>query len=192
MIPKRIRTYLIVNVVFAMVMVGVMAVRTDLRTGRQLIFNVVLILLFSSLFAVLAGLPMALVEIYLYRKRKGIWYDFNNKPRRPAADFAADTGELARRKSEAIRGRLAHRELASPSHQNRTTLFERKSGDEPVSRGALLLNVAEKLEQSGKREAAETCYRQIIERFAQSPAAHEAARRLASPGRDLSITREVV
>ena len=45
---------------------------------------------------------------------------------------------------------------------------------------ALLLNVAVKLEGSGKREAAETCYRQIVERFAGSPPAREAAQRLAS------------
>jgi hypothetical protein len=180
MIPKRIRTYLIANIVFAILMVVVMDVRTDLRTGRHLVFNVLMIIAFSSLFAVLTVVPLALVEIYLYRKKKGVWYDLKQGPRRPAPDFAALPGELGRRKSDALRARLARGEEPMVNHENRTALFESSPGDEQVSRAALLLTVAVKLEGSGKREAAQTCYRQIVERFADSPAGREAAQRLAS------------
>jgi hypothetical protein len=169
MIPKQIRTYLIVNIVFAVVMVVFMAMETHL----------VLLLFLAALIVV----PVALVEIYLYPKKKGIWYELKQGPRRPAPDFAAVPGELVRRKSEAFRARLASGEESIKSHEDRTTLFESNPGDGPVSRAALQLNVAVKLEQSGKREAAETCYRQIIERFADSLPAREAARRLASMAR---------
>ena len=183
MIPKRIRTYLIVNIVFAILMVLVMAVRSDLRTGRHMVFNVFLVIVFSSIFAALVSVPIALVEIYLYRKKKGVWYDLKQGPRRPAPDFAALRGELVRRKSEAYRARLARGDEVITSHGDRTALFESNSGDGPVSRAALLLNVAIKLERSGKREAAERSYRQIIERFADSPPAREAAQRLESMAR---------
>jgi hypothetical protein len=183
MIPKRIRTYLIANVVFALLMLVVMAARTDLRTGRHLVLNVVLIIVFSSFLAALVGVPLALVEIYLYRKKKGVWYDLKQGPRRPAPEFAALPGELVRRKREAFRARLARGEEPNTSHEDRTTLFESKPGDGPVSRAALQLKLAVELERSGKREAAERCYQQIIERFADSPPARQAAERLASMAR---------
>jgi hypothetical protein len=183
MIPKRIRTYLIVNIVFAVLMVVVMAVRTDLRTGRHLVFNVVSIIVISLFLGALAAVPLALVEFYLYRMKKGVWYELKQGPRRPAPDFAALPGELVRRKSEALRARLARGEELLTSHEDRTTLFESNPGDGPVSRAALQLNVAVQLERSGKREAAERSYRQIIERFADSPPAREAAQRLASMAR---------
>jgi hypothetical protein len=183
MIPKRIRTYLILNIVFALIMVVVMAMRTDLRTGRHLVLNVVSIIFLSSFLAALAALPLALVEIYLYPKKKGVWYDLKRGPRRPAPDFAADRGELVRRKSEALKARLARGEEPKMRREVRSNLFESSSGEGPVSRAALQLNVAVRLERSGKREAAERSYRQIIERFADSPPAREAAQRLASMAR---------
>jgi hypothetical protein len=183
MIPKRIRTYLIVNIVFAVFMVVVMAMRTDLRTGRNLVFNVVSLIAIASLVAALVALPLAIVEIYLYRMKKGVWYDLKQGQRRPAPDFADLPGELVRRKGEAFRARLARGEDLLTSHEDRTTLFESNAADGPVSRAALQLKLAVKLERSGKREAAERSYRQIIERFADSPPAREAAQRLAAIAR---------
>jgi hypothetical protein len=179
MIPKRIRTYLIANIVIAVLMLVVMAVRTDLRTGRHLVLDVALVIMLSSFLAALVVAPLTLVEVYLYRRKKGVWYNLKQGPRRPPPDFVAQPGELARRKSEALRARLARGEDSILSYEDRTALFESDSGDEPISRATLLLTVAIKLEGAGKREAAETCYRQIVDRFAGSPPAHEAAQRLA-------------
>lgn len=180
MFPKRIRTYLILNVASAFLLVVIMAVRPHLKSGRHLIADLMMVFAFLVFFATIVVLPLVLVEIYLYRKKKGVWYDMKQEPRRPAPDFAAPLGELDRRKNEAFRGRLARGEELITSGEDRTQLFESKPGDGSVSRAALLLNVAVKLEGSGKREAAETCYRQIVERFAGSPPAREAAQRLAS------------
>jgi hypothetical protein len=166
MMPKRIRTYLIVNIVFAVLMVVFMAI------GNNLV-------LLSFLLALIVA-PIVLVERYLYPKKKGFWYDLKQGPRRPAPDFAALPGELVRRRSEALGARLARGEALITSREDRTRLFESNPGDGPVSRAALQLKLAVKLEHSGKREAAEKSYRQIIERFADTPPAREAARRLAS------------
>ena len=89
MIPKRIRTYLIGNILIAVLLVVFMAMRASIVS---LLFIVALMVL-----------PFALVEIYLYPKKKGIWYDFKRGPRHPAPDFAPPRGELIRRKSEALR-----------------------------------------------------------------------------------------
>jgi len=164
-------------------MIVVLAVRPHLRTGRHLVYDVLFVLAFSSFFAALVVVPLAIVEIYLYRQKKGVWYELKQGPRRPPADFDALSGELDRRKNEAFRARLARGEEPNRNRKDRKALFESKPRDGPVSRAALLLNVAVKLEGSGKREAAETCYKQIVERFAGSPPALEAAQRLASMAR---------
>jgi hypothetical protein len=179
MFPKRIRTYLILNVASAFVLVIIMAVKPHLKSGRHLIADLMMLIAFAFFFATLVVLPLALVEIYLYRKKKGVWYDMKQGPRRPAPDFAALPDERVRRKNEALRARLARGVEPTTSPEDRTTLFQSHLPDGSVSRAALLLNVAVKLEGSGKREAAERCYRQIVERFGGSPPAREAAERLA-------------
>jgi hypothetical protein len=178
MFPRRLRTYLIVNAVMAILMVFVMALRTELRTGRYLFIDIGLILVYSSVLAALVVGPFALVEIYLYRKKKGIWYEWKTGTRRPPHAFATNPDELRHWKLEAYRARLSRGDLASTRKRERTRLFEAKSQSDPISRAALLLRVADKLELSGKREAARRCYRQIIQRFADSPQARDAARRL--------------
>jgi hypothetical protein len=169
MIPTRIRTYLVVNIVIAVLLVVFMAMRASIA-----------LLLFI---AALVVVPLVLVEVYLYPKKKGIWYDMKHGSRHRAPDFAAQPGELVRRKSEALKARVASGEEPIKSGEDRTTLFESSPGEGLVSRATLQLNVAATLERSGKREAAERSYRQIIERFADSPPAREAAQRLASMAR---------
>jgi hypothetical protein len=169
MIPKRIRTYLIGNIVIAVLLVVFMAMRASIVS---LLFIVALMVV-----------PFVLVEFYLYPKKRGIWYDLKHGPRHPAPDFVALRGELVRRKSEALQARLATGDEPIMGGEDRTKLFESSRGDGSVSRAALQLNVAVTLELSGKREAAERSYRQIIERFADSPPAREAAQRLASMAR---------
>jgi hypothetical protein len=178
MLPRRLRTYLIVNAVLAILMVVVTAVRNELRTGHFLFIDIGLILFYSSVLGAIIFGPLMLVETYLYRKQKGIWYEWKRGTRRPPRDFATNPDELRHWKSEAHRARLNRGDQPPARNRNRTRLFEANAQSDPVSRAALLLSVADKLELSGKREAARRCYRQIIQRFADSPQARDAARRL--------------
>jgi hypothetical protein len=177
--PRSIRTYLTVNLALAVLMAIVMAVRSELRSGRFLFIDIFLIIFYALVLALLAVGPFALIEIYLYRKKKGVWYEWKNGTRRQPHELSANAAELQHWKSEAIRARLARGAEPSQSGSNRTRLFEPNDAADPVSRAALLMTVADKLERSGKREAAERCYLQITQRFADSPQAQEAAQRLS-------------
>src|ERR1700677_480583 len=90
MFPKRIRTYLTFNLVLAVLMAVVMAVRAELRTGRFLLVDIFFIVFYSAVLASLFIGPFALIEIYLYRKKTGVWYEWKNQTRRPRLDRAAD------------------------------------------------------------------------------------------------------
>jgi hypothetical protein len=139
-----------------------------------------LIIFYASVLGSLIVGPFALIEIYLYRQKKGVWYEWKNQTRRPLRDLAMSPEERQHWKSEAYRARLAQSGEPSQNHGDRTRLFEPTNAPDPVSRAALLMTVADTLERSGKREAAERCYLQITERFANSPQAEEAGRRLAA------------
>jgi hypothetical protein len=177
--PRSIRTYLTVNLALAVLMAIVMAVRSELRSGRFLFIDIFLIIFYALVLASLTVGPFALIEIYLYRKKKGVWYEWKNGTRRQPHELAANAAELQHWKSEAFRARLARGAEPSQSGRDRTRLFEPNDAADPVSRAALLMTVADKLERSGKREAAERCYLQITQRFAGSPQAQEAAQRLS-------------
>jgi hypothetical protein len=177
--PRSIRTYLTANLALAVLMAIVMAVRTELRSGHFLFIDIFLIIFYALVLASLTAGPFALIEIYLYRQKKGVWYEWKNGTRRQPYELAANAAELQHWKSEAFRARLARGAESSQSGSNRTRLFEPNDAADPVSRAALLMTVADKLERSGKREAAERCYLQITQRFADSPQAQEAAQRLS-------------
>ncbi len=179
MLPQRIRTYLYVNLALAVLMAVVMALRTQLLSGRFLFVDIFLIIFYAAVLASLTVGPFALIEIYLYRQKKGVWYEWKNQASQPLRDLAMSPEERQHWKSEAYRTRLARGGEPAHTHNNRTRLFEPNKANDPVSRAALLMTVADKLERSGKREAAERCYEQITERFADSPQAREAALRLS-------------
>ncbi len=178
--PQRIGTYLYVNLALAVLMAVVMAGRTELRSGRFLFVDIFLIIFYASVLASLTVGPFALIEIYLYRKKKGVWYEWKNSTRLPHRNLAMSPEERQHWKSEAYRTRLARGTEPALSHTKRTRLFEPNDAADPVSRAALLMTVADKLERTGKREAAERCYLQITQRFTDSPQAEEAGRRLAA------------
>jgi hypothetical protein len=179
-LPQRLRTYLLVNVVIAILMGVVLAVRTELRSGRFFFIDIILILAFASALAALTVGPLALVEIYLYRKNKGVSYDWITRFRRPRGDRVIDPCEIRYRKTEARRVRIARGDPPPADGRDRTRLFEATDSTGTVSRASLLLTVADNLERTGKKEAAGRCYRQIVQRFADSPEAEHAAQRLAS------------
>ena len=179
-VPRRIRTYLTVNVGLAVLMTVVMAVRAELRTGRYLLIDLFLVGFYSTVLASIFAAPFGLVQVYLYRRQKGALYDWQHRTRRRGRDDATRSAERRYWRSEAIRARLTHGSPIPFDPGNRTSLFEHESAADEVSRPALLMKVADRFEQSGKREAAERCYCQITDQFPQSPQAREAAHRLAS------------
>jgi hypothetical protein len=180
MLPQRIRTYLYVNLALAVLMAVVMAVRTGLGSGNFLFIHIFLVIFYASVLASLTLGPFALIEVYLYRQKKGVWHAWKNQPRLPRRGLEMSPAEREHWKSEAYRKRLARAGEPVPIHHNRMRLFEPNDAGGSVSRPALLMTVADKLERSGKREAAERCYRQIAERFGDSPQAKEAGRRLST------------
>jgi hypothetical protein len=178
--PKRIQTYLTLNLVLSVLMAIILAVRTELRTGRYFIIDAFLIIFYSAVLASLFAGPFGIVEHYLYRRKKGVWYKWKNRARRRGRDRTISALERRHWKSEAYRARLSLGSDAQPESRERTRLFQEASTADPVSRPALLMSIADRFERSGKREAAERCYLQIKQRFPQSPQANEAARRLSS------------
>jgi hypothetical protein len=178
--PQRIRDYLTFNLSLAVLIAVVMAVRMELRTGRVLLID---FLLFSFYIVVLAAVflgPVGVVEAYLYRRKKGVWYEWKHRTKRTRRDRAISADERRYWKSEAVRARLSGGAEPQEDQRDRTRLFESKLAADAVSRAALLMTVADKFERSGKKEAAERSYMQIIQQFADSPQAQEAARRLST------------
>jgi hypothetical protein len=120
------------------------------------------------------------VELYLYRQKKGTWYEWRHRRTRARRDRAVSADERRYWKSEAVRARLSERAEPQEDRRDRTRLFESNNAADTVSRAALLMTVADKFERSGKREAAERTYLQILQQFADSPQAREAARRVST------------
>jgi hypothetical protein len=177
--PRSIRTYLTVNLALAVLMAIVMAVRSELRSGRFLLIDLFLFAFYCLVLSSIFVGPFAIIEIYLYRRKKGAWYAWMNQGKNPRRDREINLEERRYWKSEAFRARLGRGSQAQDEHGDRTRLFETGNSADAVSRAALLMNVADKFERSGKREAAERCYLQITQRFADSPQAQEAAQRLS-------------
>ena len=117
--------------------------------------------------------PLVVVETYLYRKKKGVYYQWKEAPQRPPRDLVPR--HRIRRYAQTAEAETAQKSRA------RTRLFESSSATAPVSRASLLLTVGDELAEAGKNEAAQKCYRQILERFAGTPEAEQASRHLKSP-----------
>jgi hypothetical protein len=173
LIPSRIRTLMIANVIVAVAMALFLNFKSQIVTAAYLLGDVAQVILVLAVIGILVTGPLAIVEFYLYRKQKGVLFQWTAGPPRPPRD---------------IRPRLILRpygptQEAQTAEKNRvrTQLFESSSVSDPVSRAALLLTVGDKLAAEGKREAALRCYRQILERFAGSNEARDAAQRVKSP-----------
>jgi hypothetical protein len=175
--PRHLRTYLTFNLVLAVVMAVVLAVRMELKTGRYAVID---FLLFGFYILILCSIffgPLGIVEIYLYRRQKGVWDAWRTRSR---VDRVRSRSIEERRywKNAAILARLSRKHKPVDSEISRTGLFARSVNDESVSRAALLMKVADAFERSGKREAADRCYLEIAQRFTCAPEVSEAARRL--------------
>ena len=175
LIPSRIRTLMIVNVLVALAMALFLNFKKQIITGAYLLVDIAQIVLVLALLGIVVTVPLVLVEFYLYRKKKGVLYQWTAAPARPPRDIV--TSRRFRRYPRTLEAG------AADNNRVRTQLFESSSATDPVSRAALLLTVGDKLAEAGRKEAAHRCYRQILERFAGTAEAQDAAQRLKSPAR---------
>jgi hypothetical protein len=173
LIPTRIRTLMILNVVVALAMVVFLNFATQIGAGANSLVAIAQIVFVLSLLGVVLFAPLVLVEIYLYKRKKGVFFQWTVSPARPPRDVIPK--HRIRRYPRTAKAETAHNTRA------RTQLFESSSVAAPVSRASLLLNVGDELAEAGKKEAAQKCYRQILERFAGTPEAQAASRHLNSP-----------
>jgi hypothetical protein len=166
----RIKDLLVGNAVIAV------ALGVALASSNSIDVAPVLCVLVMMIFG-----PLVWVETYLYRKKKGAWYRWKHPRKLPRRDLVTDEDRLLRypRILDPGRSVLGAGEPGS-NPRPRTRLFESSSPSEPVSRASLLLAVAGKLEKSGRMEAAATVYRQILQDFACTTPARDAAHRLGS------------
>jgi hypothetical protein len=172
LIPSRIRTLMIANVLVALAMVLFLNFKQQIVTSAYLLAEIAQIILVLALVGIVVTAPLALVEFYLYRKKKGVLFQLTAAPARPPRDV------VTRHHVRSYRHKLEAETV--DKNRVRTQLFESSSATDPVSRAALLLTVGDKLAEAGKKEAAQRCYRQILERFAGAPEAQDAAERLKS------------
>jgi hypothetical protein len=171
----RIKDLMIVNAVLATILALGMALNQSLSKKKIPVARVLYtgLVILPTLALVTVG-PLALVEVYLYRRKKGAWYRLKNPieprpqyrrppdlppvdPRMPVPAFLEDEPDRPR---------------------SRTRLFEASSSSEPVSRASLLLTLAGRFEDAGRMEAAAKVYRQILDCFADAAEAQDAACRL--------------
>jgi hypothetical protein len=178
--PQRIRTYLTLNISLAVMMALVMAVRAELKAGRFLVIDYLLFCFYTLMLCVIFFAPLGVVENYLYHRKKGVLYAWKNRTNNRGRERTRMLEERTHWKSEAVRARWSRGDRAADGRTNRTGLLATRNVADGVSRASLLMTVADGFEQAGKREAAARCYQQITQRFADSPQAAEAARRLSS------------
>jgi hypothetical protein len=190
--PRRLRTIMIVNVVVAVFMVTLIWLNGGAGGRGSLIMSTIMLLLALSVIGAIITLPMVLVQMYLYPKKHGLWYAWENRSQRGLDAGPQVPAHILYPRSAAAAALRSQWERLLSTKTVRTRLFEGGPATDSVSRAALLLTVAEQMEQAGKKEAARTCYRQIIDRFGATREAEEAAQRVdALGGEDLPGRREI-
>ncbi len=172
MFRHRIKDLMILNAVLAMTLALSMALSQRIQNKLQILRALVSgLVAFPLLMLVIIG-PLALVEMYLYRKKKGSWYRMQNPPKAPPR-YQRPTDLPPYYPRVPVQGELSNQ-------TSRTRLFEASSPSEPVSRASILLAVASRFEASGRMDAAAKIYHQVLERFPNAAEAQDAAHRLQS------------
>jgi hypothetical protein len=178
-IPSRLRTFMVVNCVVAILMSTLVLMRGSISPQMMWVIQS-LVAIALSLFLIGIG-PVIMVQAYLYPKQCGVWYAWRHRKDRPRRDSDPTPAHLRHPPTlEALSLRSRFQRVLA-TKRARTRLFEEAAPTYAPTRAALMLNVADELELAGKKDSARTCYRQIVERFAGSPAAIEAAARLREP-----------
>ncbi len=151
LMPTRIRTILIINVVLA---VGFTVAQALVKNPAALRIIVPIILIWVLLVA-----PFMLVQGYLYSKKRGWWYNVRRGPdNAPSSEPRADRGPYKRT-------RPTDGDVPEESLDRASGLFGTPDGTGRVSRASLLKNVAKQLEAEGKSQAASRCHDLIDERY---------------------------
>ena len=163
---------MIVNVLVALAMLLFLSFKKQIITSAYLLVDIAQMVLVLALIGIVVTMPLMLVEFYLYRRKKGVLFQWTAAPPRPPRQFV--TRHRYRRSPRTSEAGAVDKKRV------RSRLFESRSATDPVSRAALLLTVGDKLAEAGKKEAAQRCYRQILERFGDAPEAQEALRHLES------------
>ena len=166
----RIKDLMILNAVLAISLGLSMALSNRIQNKLQILRALVaLVVALPFLILVIIG-PLAVVEMYLYRKKKGTWYRLQN-PRKPPPRYERPTDLPPYFSSVPVQDEPSKPRL-------RTRLFEAGSPSEPVSRASILMTVASRFETSGRMNAAAKIYHQVLERFPNAAEAQDAAHRL--------------
>ncbi len=153
MVPSKIRTILIINVVLAVAFTVVQAMWND---GILRQFTLALAFIVAVMIA-----PAVLVQNYLYGKKKGWWYRLRNPD-----EFQTRLATANDAWRPYPRTRPTDGEVAAPTTQNpRTSLFGELPPGGVVSRASILESVAVRLEAEGKKDAAKRCHDLIKERY---------------------------
>ena len=132
MVPQRIRTYLGPNLALAVLMTVVMAIRTELRSGRFLLIDIFLIAFYSAVLASIIAGPFWLIEVYLYRRKKGAWYEWKHQTRRSRRDPTKSPEERRYWKNAAYRARVSQADQLPEDRRDRTRLFEKQNTADDV------------------------------------------------------------
>jgi hypothetical protein len=177
-IPSRLSTLMKVNLAVAIVMAVLLALRGSLSPQLTALINGLLIAA-TVLFVIAIG-PVILVQAYLYPRHCGVWYAWRTGKRRPRRESPETPAHLEHPPTREALSLRSHFQRILATKRPRTQLFEDVVPSDAPSRAAIMLNVADQLELAGKKDGARTCYRQIVERFPGSPAAHEATERLGT------------
>ena len=132
------------------------------RTGRYLLIDIFLIIFYSAVLSSCFFGPLGIVEIYLYRRKKGVWYEWKIG-RKTARRDRSDRADLEARtywKSEAF-GYACLKEPASNADRRATArdcLKPRTTHRSGVAAGTAHDGRGQ-VRAVGKAEAAERCYR---------------------------------
>jgi hypothetical protein len=178
LLPKRLRTIMIVTVVVAVLMGILIPLRPAIaRNASSVAGTIVYLLVVSPIGAIVIALPV-LVQMYLYPKKQGLWYAWKTRSQRPARSGVQFPAHVRYPRSPETALLRSQWQRVLSQRTPRTRLFEGVRSTDAVSRAALMLTVGARLEAAGKKEAARTCYEQIIDRFANTLEAHEAAARI--------------
>jgi hypothetical protein len=129
---------------------------------------------------VVVVVPVVLLESYLYHKGKGVFYEWTHGTRRRRRARPAERALEPDPSPEKAALRRTYGVEWSSRARLRSRLFQEAPPSETVSRAAILLTVAEQMEQSGRPDAARECYRQILRRFSHTQEARQAEERLGA------------
>src|SRR5271166_259391 len=87
LIPSRIRTLMLANIVVALALALLLNFKQQMLAAAYLLVNVAQVIFVLTMIGMLVAVPLVLVESYLYRKKKGVWFQWTAAPARTPRDI---------------------------------------------------------------------------------------------------------